>query len=83
MSQSSITAAALIVAFLIFITVRGELSKYLGAFGFGASQPSSAAAAGFGIASNITALAGVTPQAQTAKGISIGIPGIGSIGISI
>jgi hypothetical protein len=37
MSQSSITAAALIIAFLIFITVRGELPAYLGAFGIGAA----------------------------------------------
>lgn len=85
MSQSSITAAALVIAFLIFVTVRGELPRYLAAFGFGPGANSSAAAqnAGFGIASNLTALAGNTPQAQASKGISIGLPGLGSIGISI
>lgn len=85
MSQSSITAAALVIAFLIFITVRGELPKYLGAFGIGQGALASPAsqAAGFGLASNITALAGNTPQAQSQKGFSIGIPGLGSIGINI
>lgn len=34
-SQTSITAAALVVAFIIFITVRGELLSYLGALGLG------------------------------------------------
>lgn len=65
MSQSAITAGALVIAFLIFVTVRGELPAYLGAFGLGAyaNTTAGATAAGFGIASNLTALAGNTPQA--------------------
>jgi hypothetical protein len=32
MSQTSIIAAALVVAFVVFVTVRGELPKYLAVF---------------------------------------------------
>jgi len=48
MSQNSIIAAALMIGFIVFITVRGELPKYFGALGLGPSpeQPS-----GTGVAS--------------------------------
>lgn len=35
MSQSSAIAAFLIVGFIVFITERGELAKYLTVFGIG------------------------------------------------
>lgn len=37
MNQSSSIAAALIVGFIVFITIRGELSKYLAVLGLGAT----------------------------------------------
>jgi hypothetical protein len=43
MPQTSTIAFALIVGFIVFITVRGELPKYLGVVGLG-SQPATAAA---------------------------------------
>jgi hypothetical protein len=45
MSQNSITAAALVIAFLIFITVRGELPAYFGALGLGPKAEAPAATA--------------------------------------
>lgn len=74
MSQSSITAAALVIAFVIFVTVRGELPIYFGAFGIGkgAMAVPGATAAGFGLASNYTALAGSTPTVQYGGGVQIG-----------
>lgn len=35
MPQTSSIAAALIVGFIVFITVRGELSKYIAVLGIG------------------------------------------------
>lgn len=40
MSQSSTIAFALIVGFIVFITVRGELPKYLGVLGLGSQAVS-------------------------------------------
>jgi hypothetical protein len=37
MSQNSLTAAALVIAFLIFVIVRGELPAYFGVLGLGPS----------------------------------------------
>lgn len=45
MSQNSITAAALVIAFIIFITVRGELPSYFGALGIGSASEKPAATA--------------------------------------
>ncbi len=41
MPQSSTIAFALIVGFIVFITVRGELPKYLGVLGLGSQTVSS------------------------------------------
>lgn len=41
MSQSNIMAIALFVAFIVFITMRGRLPKYLAVFGLGASTGAS------------------------------------------
>jgi hypothetical protein len=38
MKQSSVIAFALIIAFIVFITLRGELSHYLGVFGLGSTS---------------------------------------------
>jgi hypothetical protein len=35
MPQTSVIAAALVIAFFVFITVRGELPKYAGVIGIG------------------------------------------------
>jgi hypothetical protein len=35
MNQTSIIAGALVIGFIVFITVRGELPQYLGVFGIG------------------------------------------------
>jgi len=35
MNQTSVIAAALIVGFVIFVTMRGELPKYLAVIGLG------------------------------------------------
>jgi hypothetical protein len=40
MSQSSIIAAALLVGFIVFITVKGELSSYAAIVGLGSSTVS-------------------------------------------
>ena len=40
MPQSSTIAFALIVGFIVFITVRGELPKYLGVLGLGSQAVS-------------------------------------------
>jgi len=37
MNQSSIIAAALIIGFIVYITVRGQLTQYLGILGIGSA----------------------------------------------
>lgn len=44
MPQTSTIAAALIVGFIVFITVRGELPKYLAILGLGSQATSTSAA---------------------------------------
>ena len=39
MSQSSVIAAFLLIGFLVFITVRGELQGYMKVIGFAPSTP--------------------------------------------
>lgn len=39
MSQSSVIAAFLIIGFIVFITMRGELSKYLAVLGLSTTTP--------------------------------------------
>jgi len=34
-SQTSIIAGALVIGFIVFVTVKGELPKYLGVIGIG------------------------------------------------
>jgi hypothetical protein len=48
MPQSSTIAFSLIVGFIVFITVRGELPKYLGVLGLGSQAVSSPPTSGFG-----------------------------------
>lgn len=62
MNQTSIIAASLIVAFLVFITVRGELPGYLSVFDGTAAVPISAA-------TTPAATSTVTP------GTTVGLPG--------
>lgn len=70
MSQSSIIAAALIVAFLVFITVRGELPAYLAVFtGKDASQVSIGSTGGTGGGTVIS------PGGGGNNGLGGGIPG--------
>lgn len=40
MKQSSVIAFALILAFVVFVTLRGELATYLGIFGLGGGSNS-------------------------------------------
>lgn len=93
MSQTSATAAALIIAFLIFITVRGELPYYFGAFGLG-PMPEVAPAEKPGTAVQLSSFSetfgGANPNTGGIGGVGIhvslppiGLPGGGSIGIGI
>jgi hypothetical protein len=43
MDQSSIIAAGLIIGFIVFITIKGQLSQYLGVLGLGANAVSAPA----------------------------------------
>ena len=64
MRQSSVIFAALIVGFLVFITIRGELTGYLQVLGIapgGAAPPASASG---------------STGTQTTSGFSFNIPGI-------
>jgi hypothetical protein len=42
--QTSVIFFALLVGFIVFVTIRGELSSYLWVIGLGGSQPAAAAA---------------------------------------
>lgn len=69
MSQTSATAAGLVIAWIIFITVRGELPRYFGALGIGPAPERSAPAGAATPAGAITAglsssYAGSDPQAN-------------------
>lgn len=44
-NQTSITFGALVVAFIVYITVRGDLAKWLGVLGLAGSAPASLPAA--------------------------------------
>jgi hypothetical protein len=63
-SQSSITAGALVIAWIIFITVRGELPKYFGALGIGPQAETAAPGSGGGGAPAVS----VSPT-----GVTVGI----------
>lgn len=82
MGQSSITAGLLVIAYIIFVTVRGELPGYLGVLGLGPKPvvPDATARGGLGIASNFTAA--IPGSTGGGGGISIGIGGGGG-GITI
>lgn len=49
MQQSSVIAAALIIGFIVFVTARGELPKYLQVFGISPSPNVGAANAVSGV----------------------------------
>ena len=55
-SQTSVTAAALVVAFVIFITVRGELPYYFGALGIGPTplQPRGGSSSPTGLGASVS-----------------------------
>lgn len=54
MPQSSTIAFALIVGFIVFITVRGELPKYLGVLGLGSQAVSGASSNGTTLGNTLT-----------------------------
>lgn len=77
MSQSNIIAGALAIAFLVYITVKGELRTYLGFFGLGGSG---SAGNGSGAGSLIGAAAGGGGDGSIAGslvGAAIGQAGLG------
>jgi hypothetical protein len=83
-SQNAITAAALVLAFLIFITVRGELPAYFGVLGLGSKavtpKPDQT---GFGFTSSYGSISTGTVTFPTGGGsVTIGGPG-GSVSIPI
>jgi hypothetical protein len=57
-SQTSIIAAVLLLAFFVFIVVRGELPSYLGVLGIGSAAVPSGATAPASTASTIGQTAG-------------------------
>jgi len=71
MDQSSTIAAALIIGFIVFITVKGQLSQYLGVLGIGANAVSASA--------TTTSTSGVTNPGTVSIGnfgLGSGIPGL-------
>jgi hypothetical protein len=46
MSQSSVIAAALLIGFIVYVTVRGQLAQYLGVLGIGADAVNAPATTG-------------------------------------
>lgn len=76
-SQTSFIFATVFVAYLVFITLRGDLAKWLGVFGFGAYTAPSAStnAAGTGTFTSMLGGAGT--------GATGGASGVGSFGQSL
>lgn len=78
MSQTSIIAGALIIAYIVFVTVRGELPAYLAMLGVGGSSavtPSGCATSTGGTSGTGGTGGGLSFQTPP---ISIGIPSDGS-----
>lgn len=71
LSQTSIIAASMIVAFVVFITVRGELPAYLSIFGVGSGVTPSGTGTGAGAAQSAISL-----STGGGSGISIDLPSI-------
>lgn len=61
MQQSSVIAASLLIGYLVFITARGELGKYLGVIGLGNQSQNPTATN----TSNTTQSTGVTGLSNT------------------
>lgn len=89
MSQNSITIGTLVIAFFIFITVRGELPKYLGTLGIGSAPESSPSSqTGFSVQSDYapsststalnTGVGSALGLTSGSAGGGIGVPIIGS-----
>lgn len=57
-SQTSFIFAIVFVAYLIFITLRGDLAKWLGVFGFGTYTAPASTTATTGVPGNITSQTG-------------------------
>jgi len=51
LSQTSIIAASLVIAFVVFITVRGELPAYLSIFGVGSGSTPAGSSGSAGVTS--------------------------------
>lgn len=78
MSQNSITAAGLVIAFLIFVTVRGELPAYFGTLGLGpVPEKSPTTQTGFGFASSYFPSTGVNTGSNGSVKVGISLPTIG------
>lgn len=79
-SQTSFIFAAVFVAYLVFITLRGDLAKWLGVFGFGTyTAPSATTGTGAG-SSSATATSMLGGAGTGATG---GASGVGSFGQSL
>lgn len=79
MSQSSVIAGALVLAFVVFITVRGELPGYLGVLGIGNAVPGGTGAGnavGRGASFNGGSGGSVSVGVGRGGGISVGVGGI-------
>lgn len=78
MNQTSIIAGALIVAFIVFITVRGELPCYLKVLGIStgaACQVGGQTAAGAAIGQIAGAVSGNSTVGQVAQGLACQLAG--------